>query len=278
MASPKKNSSFSSAEQRKKFRHGISILKKKGLVSKNVDARKAVPTRTLNKKLKEFSDVIEGQARVWKLPKPLAPAYREQGYRVSHGRVVLQPSQYVSSRGKQKGYIKTVEQSGNGPRVRTIHLPFRLKHLDKDLANLKQQVDSGSIKLDDGEYFGFEFFGWHSTRLFENFDQLIEHLMMYETFEKGSPDQIAERVQAVVIMKVEEEQAQHWYADNIMRAKAIRRRNPNKIKKAKKKISGYAKENRKTYNRLYAQLNYDTAKNTEKKRRQRENAKKRKGK
>jgi hypothetical protein len=275
LPSPKKNKPFSSAEQRKNFRHGIAVLKKKGLVSKDVDARKAVPTRTLNKKLKEFSDVVAGQARVWKLPKAVQAGYKEQGYRVSRGKVVLQPSQFVSTRGRDKGFIKTSEQHGAGPRITSVHLPYRLKHLDRDLSALKQRVDSGAIKLDDGEYFGFEFFGWHSTRLFENFDQLIDHLMMYETFEKGSPDQIAERVRNVVIMKVEQEEAQTWYQENITRAKRMRRRKPG-IKKAKqaKPISGFAREQRKEYNRLYAQLHYDTAKNTEKKRRQRENAKK----
>jgi hypothetical protein len=273
LPSPKKNKPFSSAEQRKNFRHGIAVLKKKGLVSKDVDARKAVPTRTLNKKLKEFSDVVSGQARVWKLPKALAPAYKEQGYRVNRGKVILQPSQYIPSRGRDKGFIKTSEQTGKGPRITSVHLPFRLKHLNRDLAMLRQRVNDGAIRLDDGEYYGFEFFGWHSTRLFENFDQLVDHLMMYETFEAGSEDQIAERVRNVVIMKVDNDEAQDWYGFNIARVKKTRRRN-SKVRKAKKTdkpISGFARENRKEYNRLYAQLNYDKAANTEKKRRQRAN-------
>lgn len=279
MASPRNNKPFASAEQRKKFRHGIAILKKKGLVSKDVDARKVIPTRTLNKKLKEFDDVVQKQAKVWNLPKLFQPAYKEQGFRVHRGKVILQPSQYVSSRGRDKGFIKTISQEGNGPRIRSIHLPFRLKYLDRDLANLKQRVDSGAIKLDEDEYFGFEFMGWHSTRLFENFDQLIDHLMMYETFERGSPDQIAERVHSVVIMKVGNEAAQDWYGSNIKRARAIRRRDKSPIKKAKqpKKITGFARENRKEYNRLYAQLHYDREANAEKKRKQRANATKRNG-
>ncbi|MBV8060341.1 MAG: hypothetical protein JO253_02300, partial [Alphaproteobacteria bacterium] len=86
MASKKNNKPLWTPEQRKKFRHDISQLKRKGLVSKQIDARKAVPTRALKAALKQFDDVLTKEARVYKLPKQFVTGYKEAGYRVKGGR------------------------------------------------------------------------------------------------------------------------------------------------------------------------------------------------
>ena len=78
----KLSTSYTPAEL-KKFRHGISILKKKGIVS-NVDARTARPEmirggKTLLEQSRKFDDVISGKAEAVKLPQKKLREYKKAG-------------------------------------------------------------------------------------------------------------------------------------------------------------------------------------------------------
>ena len=64
-SSKKQTKKSQSPEALRQFRHDVAILKKKGLISKRVDARSAKPTKALLAKTKEFKDVINGNAVVW---------------------------------------------------------------------------------------------------------------------------------------------------------------------------------------------------------------------
>ena len=52
----------------REYRSALATLKKNGLISHNIDARKHVPTRHMLKQIETFKDVVKGHAKGVKLP------------------------------------------------------------------------------------------------------------------------------------------------------------------------------------------------------------------
>lgn len=240
MSSKNKNRTLWTAEQRKKFRHDISQLKKKGLVSKKIDARKAVPTRALKAALKQFDDVLSHEARVFKLPKQFIPGYKNAGYRVKGGRVVLRQGEYVVPSGKEKGIIKSVAQKGHGPTITVRSFPYAPHTLDEFIELVASDPDR--FHLQHNEQWGFRFFGWNSRKYFANFEEMIETIHAYNNIEAAydNPDAMSELVANFEIVRIDP--SQPWYALNDAKKKRDRRERV-KVKKLGKKAKSRAEMN-----------------------------------
>src|SRR5579872_3398093 len=79
------------------FRHGVSVLKKKGLIKSSVNVRTAFPSQiseghSLKEIIKKFADVVDEKAEAVKLPSKKIREYGKAGYettKYSGGRVLV---------------------------------------------------------------------------------------------------------------------------------------------------------------------------------------------
>ena len=278
MASKNKSRTLWTAEQRKKFRHDIAQLKRKGLVSKQVDARRAVPTRALKAALKQFDDVLTKEARVFKLPTQFVEGYKNAGYRVKNKRVVLREGEYVVPSGKEKGVIKSVAQKGHGPTITIRSFPYAPHTIDEFIELVNS--DPERFHLENNEQWGFRFFGYNSRKYFDNFQEMIETIHAYNSIEAAydNPDHMSELVANFEIVRIDP--SQPWYSLNEGRKRAERRKRVTVEKLPKKKkykpraemnpVSAQLERERKA---KYQREHYDTKKNTERARKRREKEK-----
>lgn len=85
----------------RKFRSDVARLKAAGLVGPKVDARSQKPTRYMRDQVRQYRDVIEGRAKVVKLPRDQAKRY-EGTLRVKRSRAVVP----VESKSERVSYSK----------------------------------------------------------------------------------------------------------------------------------------------------------------------------
>jgi hypothetical protein len=85
----------------RKFRSDVAKLKASGLVGPRVDARSQKPTRYMRDQVRQYRDVIEGRAKVVKLPRDQAKRY-EGTLRVKRSRAVVP----VESKAERVTYSK----------------------------------------------------------------------------------------------------------------------------------------------------------------------------
>jgi hypothetical protein len=149
----------------KEFRHNISILKKKGLVSSRVDARSVKPSSALKKRITEFQDVIRGEAKVWKVSK--RKAFNDlvgNGERGANGHIVLPKSEFLhkdSPAYKEEG-------------VTMKRTPMVKQTLDKHLRDMAKEMPLGP-----GQVYSFTIEGNAGLKFFYSVDEVIRLLNGY---------------------------------------------------------------------------------------------------
>lgn len=173
-------------EARSLFRAAVAKLKRKGLIPKSVDARKAKKTAALSRAVNKFRDVSEGQATAYKLPKDFPKealrALKEQGYRVQKGRLILPQGQYFRKPSKKRQAegatgIRTKPQSNRpGGEVITIKLG----------PDFEQQIREVFAAKKPGEWIGFQIYGNNSLEIYDNAQAMISRLSAYKGAEDGS--------------------------------------------------------------------------------------------
>lgn len=124
----------------KKFRRGMSALKKAGLLGKDVEPSKTFPTPYRRKLLRKFAAVVSGRQTTIKLPKGKKETLQELGFDVRNGRVVVDkfPDQkIIRKKSDLKGF--EVHYKDNTSR-RDIPLKTRTKNFDEFFDNLEKQL------------------------------------------------------------------------------------------------------------------------------------------
>lgn len=191
----------------KQFRHDVSILKKKGLLDKNIyDARSVTPTKYLKNEIKKFASVLSGKAQVVKVSKDKKSYYAKKGYVTKAGKVV------VPVKANEKAYSThgdfRIKVSGNGGSITKIDLGLSTTDINQwveDLANNKYKTAKDEILT-------FQFFGNNSHKTFlgsrdkTRQQMMAEHIMGYYTLKdtdaEGKPDKITEVLEGITILKI----------------------------------------------------------------------------
>jgi hypothetical protein len=195
----------------KKFRHDISTLKKRGLVT-GVDARSATPTRKLRNLINRYDDVLSGKATAVKLTKSGINEYKELGkpFRTVKpsglpARVVI-PHTAVDKVIVTRGKARIISPHGI---ERTI-LPVPYRNLEQYLSGVGKQ----KIILKPGERLAFRFFDNQSIQTFKSVKSLIDYLNHYESvfdaIEENNAEAQGEIYQNLEIIKIDQPTAQDW--------------------------------------------------------------------
>lgn len=195
----------------KQFRHDVSILKRKGLLDKSIDARSIKPSKYLKSQVRKFRNVLTGNASPVRVAKKNIATFKARGFQVKNGRAIVphQPGEKVRS---ARGSFKIITSTRNGGKIEKLDLA-----LDPD--NVNQWVDdlrNNRLKLKDGEQLTITFKGYRSGAGFGNIgkggktpqQQLADFLESYDLIkraQKGEYDQETEHevIDGIVIYKVQ---------------------------------------------------------------------------
>jgi hypothetical protein len=207
----------------KEFRHNLSILKKKGVVPKSVDARSQVITRHYKEQIKKNLAIIEGRETTVKLSKAKIQEYKSGGHRtVGHNRVIVQKQQGEKVR-VSHGEVYVTRKLKNGETSRVV-LPVSFNRLDHWI-NGAEDPYLESLK-NKGESFAFRYFGNNSVATFHNFEQMRRQFEKYKSFtgaiEKGRGAE-AEILQHIEVVRTTVSPTQ-WEAEASANDKEKRKR------------------------------------------------------
>lgn len=189
------------AEGIKTFRHDVAHLKRKGLLDKAYDARKVTPTKYLKSQIKKFGDVLRGEAQPVKISRKKIEYYKSQGYLTKASRVIVPVAK------NEKAY-----PSHGDFRVKTSTPTGTITKIDTGLSRSsiqvwRQELVKRKIKLKDNERLSFQLFGNNAYMSFLNFNQMLEYLEHYPSYQEvdnsSNPDKQEQYVENVVIFKFE---------------------------------------------------------------------------
>lgn len=278
-----------SDEDLREFRRQIAKLKRKGIVPTTVSSRRALPTRNLKKLVANFNDVVQGTARVFKVPLEVARNWKDAPQalvRVVRDKLIVPKTHYVTRTGKKrktkKGkarkeappnvVVKNVAQRGRNYRITAQALPIPVTSYE----GFREAVLAtyGDKKLPPGKVWAFRFYGWNSYRTFGSLDDLFEFWERYETTEGATPKQeINERkrwrdheqdnISNLEIVTIE--RGARWGEENSLR----KRREAKARRKTFRELNPLQVERIRERDRLRKRASYDTAANTRRKRKQR---------
>lgn len=162
-------------ENLRRFRHDISVLKKKGLLE-NVDARSAKPTKRLTKLVDRFDDVLSGKATPVKLSVKETKALKDAGYETYKGKVIY-PHAATEKVSVSGGHVKLKQPNG----VERITLPIKEEKLEKFFNEIvKKEKTIDKMKRSDA-YFAFRFYGNDSRYVYRNISTLVDDLRNYKS-------------------------------------------------------------------------------------------------
>lgn len=179
MASKKTNRPKSFDNQAlRTFRTNVAKLKKKGVVSKRVDARKQAPTRYMRAKVRKFQDVLSGQSIAVKAKKSIREKYTTAGIFEERGSFLIVPKENARSRArikKGRDLIEIITPLKFGEE-REVVLPFKAT----DMLDLAQKIQDNK-SVDDlkkgDEQFAFRLFGHNSRKGFVDREEFADHVL-----------------------------------------------------------------------------------------------------
>lgn len=193
----------------KQFRHDVSILKRKGLLDKSLDARSIRPSKYLKSQVKRFKSVLSGGASPVKVSKQTQANLKKRGIDVKNGRAVIPhlPGEKVRS---TRGTYKVVTTMKGG-RISRLDLALDVDDINQWLDDLSEN----RFKIPRGDQLAFQFRGYNSLRGFVDLpsktaqEQMAEVLMGYSLvkdamagkFYDGEDD--ADVIDGIVIFKTE---------------------------------------------------------------------------
>lgn len=188
-------------EQLKAFRHDVALLKRKGLISKKYDARSVEPSKYLKQKIREFGAVLQGEAAPARVSKEKARYYKEQGYKVTNGRVIVPVGPGEKVYGTHGDFrVKIV---GKGGSITRIDLGLSRNNIHR----WRDQLLAAKIKLKPDERLTFQLFGNNSHISFRTTEQMLMYLEHYGAFEDAEssldPDKQEQFITNVVIFKID---------------------------------------------------------------------------
>jgi hypothetical protein len=175
----------------RKFRRGVALLKKQGLLTGKVsnasklDARSARPDTKvggvkLSTLLDRYDDIISEKATAVTIKnKKKLREYKEAGFDV-RGNKVIKPHAAGERVTKDRNEnIKTISTSG----IERIDIPVKFKNLKQYLTDIESNAAAIDRMKRRNEYIGFRFFGNNSSNLYSTIRHAIEDLMRYQTIQ-----------------------------------------------------------------------------------------------
>lgn len=152
------------------YKKKASALKKKGILTHRVDARKSI-TRATRTKINKFSDVLEGRAIVVKAPRDVRESYEHKGIFESIGSFIKVPIHKEGTKAKlrtnKKGrsfveVIEPMKDRKTGLATGTwekVVLPYAPADMQALVAELRNDPTIDGLKEPD-EMFTFQIDGW----------------------------------------------------------------------------------------------------------------------
>lgn len=161
----------------KTFRHNVSILKKKGLISKT-DARSAQPYwirggSRLDKLVARFDDVISGKAAAIEVSDKQLRNYRKAGFETTGKRVIIPHSATERASITPKGNIK-IQDSKSG--LKRIELPVPYHNLAQWVRDVKAQGAALDSLKGGRPYWAYKFSGHNSYAVYVHLEQMFSEL------------------------------------------------------------------------------------------------------
>lgn len=174
------------------FRHGVSVLKKQGLLPsklsprKKLDARKALPNwkikgKRLDTLVRKYDDVVTGKASAVSVPPSTLKSLRKSGFETAQGKVLVPHSKQETAR-FTGGNIRIKNKNG----IERVQIPIEFHNLRQYLEDLKKNTTLIDRMKRRDEYFGIRFFGGQRANFYRNIDALISDLERYEDFMRRS--------------------------------------------------------------------------------------------
>jgi len=164
------------------FRHKVSILKKKGLVSKRTDARKQKPSRYMLEKVAKLGDVIEGKQVGVKLDRNTAQRYRQAGFFVFGNRVVVSRGQAETAKRDKGSGLIVISPLGLRNPFEKVVMPYSIKNIDqflKECAKAPPDPQLFAAKKNPQDHWAFTFYGNNSLSTFQDIGLMGEYLERY---------------------------------------------------------------------------------------------------
>jgi len=215
----------------REFRHSVSILKRKGLTSKKVDARRQRATRYMLAKVKSLADVIAGKAAGVRRSRAIAREYKEAGFKVVNNRVILPADQAKRAirNVKSRTLITTEKLTAGGTIERRVILPVGVNNIETFLAN-EDRIDA--LK-DSNRWFAFTYYGHRSTQVLPNATSLFMWLRHYGIAKGGSQER-QEAWDQFILLDLREDYAIQWReeaqaASRVLYEKRLRRYRPRRM-------------------------------------------------
>lgn len=153
------------------FRSDIAKLKKAGLVSPSVDARKIKPTRHYTKKIHENIGVILGKQTTVKVSRKQSSVAKDSGLRVVNNRVIIDktPGMRVK-KDKEDPYGYTIDFSKSTIQSFNFH-PGK----NVTLKTLEKEANKAWGEHRIGDQYAFTINGNHSRQTFPNVESSIRY-------------------------------------------------------------------------------------------------------
>lgn len=214
------------------FRHKVSLLKKAGVVSNRIDARKQKPTRYFQDKVKRLAPVLEGRALGVKVRPDFLRTFREAGFAVENRRVIVkpEPGEILKARRGLPEFEKVIAPapSGGGPRIvqRRLILPASVRNIHQLLDDFRARPDRWNALKRQDDRFAFTFMGGRSRSTFDDVESLADYLEMYEEkFDGVSDETETELWESLEFLGIGEDES--WHGD-AWKAELRRRRSANR--------------------------------------------------
>lgn len=174
-----------SKELNKKYRAEAALLKKKGVLSSNVNARKNI-SRATRTKINKFRDVIEGRAIAVPAPKNVREKYAasgilETGLLKERGRYLIAPKTFEGQKAKlRKGQLVEVTRPLKNGQETYVILPYGPTDLPALIKALQTDETLDGLKMPD-ELFSFRINGHNSRDSFVTTAEMGEYLQRYQS-------------------------------------------------------------------------------------------------
>lgn len=163
------------------FRHSVSVLKSKGIVSKRVDARSQAPTRYMQSKVRKFTDVLEGKVTAVRARPDIRAKY--EGILEIRGAYLVVPKERERERGRIARGLVEIERPIIGRdglsygEERELILPFKIVDMQNLVSRLQEDESLDGLKEGD-EMFAFKIDGWSSKIGFPDAKEMGDYISL----------------------------------------------------------------------------------------------------
>lgn len=176
-----KRARLTRAQRRAKYadaRHRLSILKSKGLISKRANLRKDKPSSSLLKKEQALRGVLSGTKQAIKVTPKEYRDYREKGYQVAGGRLIVDKQTTDRVKRNKDGSLEIKSQYSR-PGFRSIILPVNLRDFLSFYNWLRDHPGELDSQIGPMDYLGFTFYGNPNIESIFSATELADALQHY---------------------------------------------------------------------------------------------------